>query len=83
MPANAPEPRFVTLTALLEHRAAHTPDRPAYIHLADGENETASLTYTALHQRARHIAQRLVGITSPGDRALLLYPPGLEFMAAS
>ncbi|MCF3650819.1 type I polyketide synthase [Synoicihabitans lomoniglobus] len=82
MPANAPEPRFATLTALLSYRAAGAPDRRAYVHLADGENETASFTNAALHDRALLIAHRLARITTPGDRALLLYPPGLEFMAA-
>ncbi|ACB75244.1 type I polyketide synthase [Opitutus terrae] len=71
-----------TLVALLRGRAQHQPDRRAYLFLADGETEEASFTYAELDRRARAIAARLQTITACGDRALLLYPPGLEFLAA-
>src|SRR5215210_435579 len=71
-----------TLGAILRARANLTPDRPAYLFLADGEIESASLTWGELDRRARFQASALLRDTAPGDRALLLYPPGLDFIVA-
>jgi acyl transferase domain-containing protein/acyl-CoA synthetase (AMP-forming)/AMP-acid ligase II/acyl carrier protein len=71
-----------TLVALLRRRADGEPDRIAYLFLADGEAEAARFTYAQLDQRARAIAARLQADGRAGERALLLYPPGLEFLAA-
>ena len=40
------------------------------------------MTYGELDRRARVIAARLQLELQPGDRALLVYPPGLDFIAA-
>mgnify|MGYP001551991968 CR=1 FL=1 len=40
------------------------------------------MTYGELDARARAIAARLQTIAAAGDGALLLYPPGLEFLSA-
>ncbi len=71
-----------TLVDLLRQRARTQPGRCAYVFLADGEQESAQVTYGELDARARAIAARLQGLVAAGDRALLLYPPGLEFLAA-
>jgi amino acid adenylation domain-containing protein len=71
-----------TLDGLLRDRACHTPDRPAYLFLADGEAEGDRLTWGELDRRARAVAGELKSCCAPGDRALLLYPPGLDFIAA-
>ncbi|HEX9943360.1 MAG TPA: AMP-binding protein, partial [Thermoanaerobaculia bacterium] len=71
-----------TLADALGHRAARTPERTAYVFLADGEREQDRLTYAELDARARAIAAALSREVGPGERALLLYPPGLEFVAA-
>jgi amino acid adenylation domain-containing protein len=52
------------------------------VFLLDGEVDAACLTYAALDRRARIIAARLSGGAAPGDRILLIYPPGLEYIAA-
>ncbi|HEX6861714.1 MAG TPA: AMP-binding protein, partial [Thermoanaerobaculia bacterium] len=78
---SAPLP-FTSLAAALAFRASRTPDRTAYLFLADGEEEQDRLTYAALDARARAIAAALLRSVEPGDRALLLYPPGLDFVAA-
>jgi acyl-CoA synthetase (AMP-forming)/AMP-acid ligase II len=46
------------------------------------ENERLSLTYRELDQRARSIAQGLLRYADPGDRALMMYPAGLDFIEA-
>ena len=71
-----------SLVELLGHRARNQPDKAAYTFLKDGEVEEASLTHAQLDLRARAIAARLQTITTPGERALLLYHAGLDFIAA-
>jgi amino acid adenylation domain-containing protein len=74
--------RHATLPGLLRHRASERPQRDAFIFLADGEDEGDRLTWAGLDERARAIALALRTSLAPGDRALLLYPPGLDFIAA-
>ncbi len=75
-------PDAPNLTELLRWRAARDPDRTAYIFLADGVEEAASISYGELDRQARAIAARLQRESLPGERALLLYPAGLDFIAA-
>ncbi|HWS54864.1 MAG TPA: condensation domain-containing protein, partial [Pyrinomonadaceae bacterium] len=72
------EPR--TLVELLRHRADRTPDKRAYTFLAAGEDEEESLTYGELERRVRAVAAALRASGAEGERALLLYPPGLDFI---
>ncbi|HEX4498685.1 MAG TPA: AMP-binding protein, partial [Thermoanaerobaculia bacterium] len=74
--------RVATLTQALRLRASMTPERRAYTFLADGEEESGHLDYRELDARARAIAAALCRTCAMGDRALLLYPPGLDFVAA-
>jgi amino acid adenylation domain-containing protein len=72
-----------TLVDLLRTRAREHPERTATLFLLDGETEADRRTYAALDTRARAIAARLQERGAvPGDRALLLYPPGLDFIDA-
>jgi len=71
-----------TLVDLLRCRANQEPHKTAYIFLADGETEAGSLTYQELDRRSQAIASQLQSLDTAGSRALLLYPPGLEFIAA-
>jgi acyl-CoA synthetase (AMP-forming)/AMP-acid ligase II len=74
---------YASLVEMLRHRANACGGAHAYTFLADGEREAAMLTYDALDRRARAIGAALadLGVTA-GERALLLYPPGLDFIAA-
>ena len=71
-----------TLVDLLRDRAISQPNQLAYTFLVDGETEEASLTYQELDQKAYAIASLLQSLNATGERALLLYPQGLEFIAA-
>ncbi len=75
-------PQFSTLIELLQYRAIHQANHTAYTFLRDGEVEESKLTYQELDRQARAIAAQLYHQTLPGDRALLLYPPGTEFVTA-
>jgi amino acid adenylation domain-containing protein len=69
-----------TLVGMLRDRAARHPERQALVFLLDGEREGESLTYAALDAAARRVAGMLAGLRR--ERALLLYPPGLDFVTA-
>jgi len=72
-----------TCTDLVElacSKANEKPDRTAYVFLQDGENESGRLTFAELDRRARVIAARLQRMGMAGERALLLYPPGLDYI---
>ena len=71
-----------TLSELLRWRAVHQPDQLAYTFLLDGETQEVSLSYGELDRKARSIASLLQGMIASGDRALLLYPPGLDYIVA-
>src|SRR5438270_11689734 len=71
-----------TLVELLCQKALQHPERHAFTFLNDGEQEGDHLTYHYLDCRARAIAVFLQQRTVPGDRALLVYPPGLAFITA-
>jgi acyl-CoA synthetase (AMP-forming)/AMP-acid ligase II len=63
-------------------RAEHDGARTALTFLGDGARVSAAWTNADLDRRARAIAARLQDTCAPGDRALLLFPPGLEYAAA-
>jgi amino acid adenylation domain-containing protein/non-ribosomal peptide synthase protein (TIGR01720 family) len=71
-----------TLIELLRRRGGETPDRPAYRLLADVEADEISLTYGEVCRRAQAIAAHLQTLQATGERALLLYPPGLDYLTA-
>ena len=71
-----------TVIDLLRHRAKHQPELTGYTFLMDGETQTASLTYQTLDLQAQRIAAHLQSLNAQGSRALLVYPSGLEFIAA-
>ncbi len=71
-----------TLVEALRWRAEHQPDRLAYTFLLDGESRELHVTYGELDLQARVIAARLQALGAAGERALLLYPAGLQYAAA-
>jgi polyketide synthase 12 len=75
-------PDFPTLVAALRWWSEKAPDRLAVTFLADGENETARLTFAELDREARRVAEGLEQLADQGSRALLAFPPGLDFLIA-
>jgi amino acid adenylation domain-containing protein len=72
---------FSDLVELLRYRARHQPEKVAFRFLGDGETEEATLTYGELDCRSRAIAAQLQAVEVSGERALLLYPPSLDYLA--
>src|SRR6476660_25994 len=73
-------PTLSTLIDLLRFRSLNEPTLTAYRFLA--ERETSSITYGALDLRARAVAALLQSRGLQRERVLLVYPPGLDFVAA-
>lgn len=76
------QPQPDTLVDLVRRRAGEQPDRKVLVFLEDGQQETESLSYGQLHRRATAIGRALLSAALRGDRVLLLFPPGLDFVAA-
>ena len=71
-----------TIVDLLRQRAAYRPHDRAFTFLLDGENEELHLTYAELDRKARAVGAWLAHSGMAGRRVLLLYPSGLDFIAA-
>ena len=80
---NRKEPgfRFANLGEVLQVRASQFPERTAFVYEND-EGMQEAWTYAQLEARSRTLASWLVRRAGMDDRALLVYPPGLEFIAA-
>lgn len=75
-----------TLVHMLHERVSEQPERTAYTCLGEGatqaEASSESWTRQELFLRAQAIAAWLQEHVEPGARALMLYPSGLDFIAA-
>jgi long-chain fatty acid adenylyltransferase FadD28 len=73
------------LPALLRERASLQPDDTAYTFI-DYEQDWAgiaeSLTWFQVYRRTRNVARELRLSASPGDRAVILAPQGLDYVVA-
>ncbi len=75
-------PLAKTLVDVLVEHSHHRPTALAYTFLADGESIQYQLTYGELDQRARAIGSTLQHLGAAGERIMLLYPSGPEYVAA-
>lgn len=72
---------YPTLLHAVRQRAATTPDARAIIH--ESSHEPAyEVTYLELWQRALAVAGQVGATGQPGDRVVLLFPSGPEFVVA-
>ncbi|MDX1378476.1 MAG: AMP-binding protein, partial [Anaerolineales bacterium] len=80
--SSTPPPAFNTLLDLLQKRAEEHPDKLAYRFIQDSDEEIDTVTYGELDRQARAIGAWLESQNARGERALLLYPPGLGYIAS-
>ncbi len=76
---------FATLLDVLRARADSYSQQEAFVFLADGEEVGERLTFGQLDRDARALGHRMrahVGGGLAGERVLLVYPPGLDFIRA-
>lgn len=75
----------LSLPALLRERASLQPNRTAFTFVDyehDHEGIAVSLTWAQLYRRAINLAHELRLHGSPGDRAVILAPQGLDYITA-
>jgi len=76
-------PIETTIPELLRRRAHEQPDDVAYTFVdyeSDPAGEAESLTWSELRGRVDVVAAKLSGLGSPGDRAVVLAPQGLDYI---
>jgi amino acid adenylation domain-containing protein/thioester reductase-like protein len=71
-----------SLVELLRARAEKQAGELAYRFIQEDGSDPVTVTYTELDRRARAIGAWLGSFRASGERALLLYPPGLDYIAA-
>jgi 8-amino-7-oxononanoate synthase/acyl carrier protein len=74
-------PPHTNLADRLQYWAQQQPAQPAFYYLVDGDEKERRITYEELDRQSRAIAAKLVSLGMRGERVLLLYPPGLDFVA--
>lgn len=71
-----------TFCEVLRRRAAATAEKQAFVFLNSDGSVQDQLTFGALDLRARALAAKLIEEGLGGERALLVFPPGLDFVVA-
>ncbi|MEO7046617.1 MAG: AMP-binding protein, partial [Ferruginibacter sp.] len=71
-----------TLVKVLNNHINQTPNKVIYRFLENGEEESDRRTFQELNDNAKRIASHILEHSNPGDRVLLLYPSGLDFIDA-
>jgi len=74
--------RISTLVELLEYRAERQGDDVVFRFVSGEGTEEERLTFRELRARAQAIAAGLRAHADPGDRVVLLVPPGLDYVAS-
>ncbi|MGE0215424.1 AMP-binding protein [Mycolicibacterium sp.] len=73
------------LLVLLRERASLQPNDAAFTFVdyeQDWDGVAATLTWAQLYRRAQNLARELEGRSSPGDRAVISAPQGLDYIVA-
>jgi acyl-CoA synthetase (AMP-forming)/AMP-acid ligase II/acyl carrier protein len=73
-----------SLGDLLALRASERPNQTAFVFIPDASGSAGEVrwTFADLDRRARAVASAISKQAEPGDRAILVFPPGLDFLAA-
>ncbi|MCY1020604.1 non-ribosomal peptide synthase/polyketide synthase [Pyxidicoccus sp. MSG2] len=81
MKPSAPGSEANTLLDLLEERSESRREAPLFTFVEDEPGDETVLSNAELLRRARRIGAALQQVTAAGERAVLLYPPGLDYVA--
>jgi acyl-CoA synthetase (AMP-forming)/AMP-acid ligase II len=75
-------PSATSIPGVLEHWRNIAPDRRAFVFLDNDGEQIAQYTFASLQRRSQSIAALLQRHVASGGRAILMYPPGPDFIAA-
>ena len=73
---------FTSFVDVIQSHVLERPEKSAFVFLGDGVNETGNCTFRELDLQSKTIAAKLQKINLEGGSALLLFPPGLDFITA-
>lgn len=76
------QPAFRTLVDVLAYRAVHDADRIAFTWLVDGDADARDLRWAELWRQSRSVAAWLAARGARGERALLMFEEGLDYLPA-
>jgi acyl-CoA synthetase (AMP-forming)/AMP-acid ligase II len=79
--ANALNEFDATMVSVLRRRARDESRRVAVTFLRDGERDESHVSYGELDDHAMGLARHLTARFEAGERVMLVYPPGPEFLA--
>lgn len=71
-----------TYIGVIKNRTISDPNHVVFRFLSDGVNENESFTYKQLEIRAKAIGASMQKVGSKGDKVLLLFQPGLSYVAS-
>lgn len=80
---NNDDEQHPTILAVLQQRSYSMPDHKIFSWVNGKGKETASLTYLQLWTKASLVANHILSnkAIAKGDRVMVCYPPGLEYLA--
>lgn len=70
------------LAGLFERRTEEYRDKVIYHYLEDGLNETSRITFGEMNRQVKAVAAYLQQKYRKGDRAVMLYPSGINFIVS-
>lgn len=73
---------FRNLAELIEDRSTNLGEDKIYTFVKDNLSVDDSLSYIQLQNRVESLASHLLTLANPGDRVLLLYPSGIDYVTA-
>ena len=76
------KPSFKNLMELAQAQAETFCEKTLYTFVRDNLEEAGSMSFAELDRQARILASHFQVSLQPGDRVLLLYPSGLEYIRA-
>lgn len=79
---NSNQNDYQNLIELVQDRAHTLGDTILYTFIRDNLDEAGALSFADLHESSKALAALFLEVLDPGDRVLLLYPSGLEYIRA-
>ncbi|MGO1101833.1 fatty acyl-AMP ligase (plasmid) [Priestia megaterium] len=77
-----PNSNYSSMIDLLSHKAMIHPEKVVYTFLSNDNQDETNITYQELHMYAQQIAAYLQHLGLEGQRALLMYPSGIDYVKA-